>query len=104
MNNELVNARERKLDFQFLTYVSSTFVAWKLLAWFPYNLQDWPATYDLYIHQNICKMIKYIKLASVSKNGNYFSMHRLADKCTQWLTLFRQLFCTKLRKRVKIQV
>ena len=79
------------------------------------RLSWWSAIYTLYIHQNICKFNECIKLIFVSfKIGHYLCMHRLADKRTQWPTLFRQWFCNseanrheickKLRQRVKIKI
>ena len=76
---------------------------------------NWRAIFTLYIHKNICKLNECIKLIFVSfKISHYLCMHRLADKCTQWPTLFRQWFCnsdanrheicTRLRQRVKIKV
>ena len=55
-------SRVRKLDFQFLTYVSSN-----LLLDFYTIYRSWPLTYTWYIHQNMCKLNECIRLIFVSE-------------------------------------
>ena len=83
-----------------------------IFAWFPYDLQEL-TSYIYFIHPPKYMQIEWVhQFDFVSKqNGHYFCMHRLADKRTQWLTLFREWFCnsetnrhgiyTRLRQRVR---
>ena len=106
---------ECKLDFQFLSYVSSTI--WCIIKTVGLIFIRFAGIDQLHIPYTCIKI--YANGISASswlclKNNHYFCMHRLADKPTQWATLFREWFCnikanrhdicTKLRQRVKIKV
>ena len=59
-------SRERKLSFQYLTYVSTSISCIKNRQLdFRTIYRNWPATYVLYIHQSICKLNECIKLTFV---------------------------------------
>ena len=72
--------------------------------WFDFHTiyRNWPATYPLYIYRNICKLNECINWVLGSKNVRYFCMRRLADKRTQWPTLFREWFCNSEIKHHEI--
>ena len=85
-------SRERKLDFQFLTYFSSsTSCIKKRPLDFNTIYRNWPAAYTLYIHTHICKLNECITFIFMS--NHYFRLNRLADKRTQWPTLLCEWFC-----------
>ena len=106
---------ERKLDCQFLTYVSSSISCIKTICLISIKFTK---VGQLHIPYTFTKV--YANWMTTSnwflclKNGHYFCMHRFADKHTRWPTLFRKWFCnseanrheicTRLRQRVKSKV
>ena len=103
---------ERKLDFQFLTWVSSSI--WCLITIGLISIR-FKGIIQPHIRYTSTKI--YANWMSASSwhlclNGHYFRVHWLADKQTPWPILFREWFCksaanqhkicTRLRQRFKI--
>ena len=95
--------RERKFDYQFLTYVSSS-------TWCIKNIglisKQFTGIDQIHIPDISTKIyanrMSSSSLFFVSKNGHCFCMHRLAHKRTQWPTTFRDWFCNSVANRHKI--
>ena len=107
-------SRERKLDFQFLTCVSPNIWCLRTVGLISIRftgIDQLRITFTpTKMHANWMNASSWFFL---SKSTAFSGNHRLANKRTQWPTLFREWFsnsevnrhdiCTRLRKRVTIR-
>ena len=107
-------SRERKLDFQILTYVSLSICCISTVSWISMRFTGIGQLYILYTFtKTYANQMSASNWLLCPQNGHYLCMHKFADKRTQWPTLFREWFrnnianrheiCTRLRQHVKIK-
>ena len=105
--NELMQRHHVSVNLIFNIPIMSVQATCCIKDWFPYDLHDLMSNIDqLHIPDTSTKIYANWMGASslllCLKNDHYFCMHRLADKRTQWPSLFREWFCNSEANRHEI--